>query len=373
MLRKFTVSNFKNFETPLTLDLSAGRYDFNTEYIKNKVSNVSVIYGYNACGKSNLMLALFDIVATITDKNKDIDHYASYQNVNRLQSPVNFSYEFIFDKDIVEYSYSKSDYDTILNESLIINKKEVIKREYGKPQISLELEGTDSLDRNLTNNKISAIKYVNSNSNLPDSKECRIFKTFIDFVNRMLLFWCLQERRYIGYENGTAFILESLNDSKLLDEFNDFMREMGVERKIVAIDSPTGKPDFYYDFGNGKLLPYDKSTPSNGEKALLLFFYWYSKSKQDNSPSIIAVDEFDAFYHMNLSKLFIRTLGKTNCQVILTSHSPSLISNEILRPDCYYLLEKGEISNFTNRTDKDIRKAQNLERMFKAGEFSLKK
>lgn len=371
MLRKFSVSNFKNFESELTLDLSSGRYDFHKEYIKDKIDNIAIVYGYNASGKSNLMLAIFDIVATLTDKNKDLEDYISYQNVNHISAPAEFRYEFVFNGEVVDYAYSKSDYYTIVSECLKINGKKVIERKAGDPIITISLSGTDTLDRNLQSNKIAAVKYISANSNIPDTREGNVFKEFISFVNRMLLFWCLQERRYIGYENGTSNLLSSIAESGLLDEFNKFIKALNINRKIIKKKSPTGKLDFYYDFGKGNLLLYDNFTPSNGEKALLLFFYWYSKLQEESKPSIIAIDEFDAFYHINLAKALIQILAKSGSQVILTSHNPSLISNEILRPDCYFLLENGQISNFTNLTDKDIRQAQNLERMFRAGEFNI--
>ena len=86
MLRKFSVSNFKNFDKEITLDLSAGRYDFNTHCIKNKIVNTAVIFGYNASGKSNFALALFDIVSSITDYNTLPEKYAI---TNTSQDPIN--------------------------------------------------------------------------------------------------------------------------------------------------------------------------------------------------------------------------------------------------------------------------------------------
>lgn len=371
MLKKFAVSNFKNFESEVILDLSSGRYDFHKEYIKNRIDNIAIVYGYNASGKSNLMLAIFDIVATLTDKEKAANCYSSYQNVNNPDSPAQFKYEFVFDDDVVEYTYSKSDYTTILAECLKINGKIIIERTAGNPVIKVALAGTDTLDTNLSNNKISAVKYVNANSNISETREGAVFKNFMSFVNRMLLFWCLQERNYIGYENSYSVLLESLAEADLLDEFNKFLSSININRKIIKKKSPAGKYDYFYDFGKGKLLPYNAVTPSNGEKALLLFFYWYSKRNEDISPSMIAIDEFDAFYHINLAKALIQILAKSGCQVILTSHNPALISNELLRPDCYFLLEDGKVNNFTNLTDKDIRQAQNIERMFRAGEFNI--
>lgn len=33
------------------------------------------VYGYNACGKSNLALAIFDIIGSLTDKHFESSYY----------------------------------------------------------------------------------------------------------------------------------------------------------------------------------------------------------------------------------------------------------------------------------------------------------
>ena len=68
MLRKFSVTNYKNFRDTVCIDFTDTRkYDFNTECIKNGLINKAVILGRNGIGKTNLGLALFDISYTLTD------------------------------------------------------------------------------------------------------------------------------------------------------------------------------------------------------------------------------------------------------------------------------------------------------------------
>jgi len=123
MLKQFMVSNFKNFEKPLVLDLTAGRYTFNKENVCNGVVKNAIIYGYNACGKSNLALAIFDIVGSLTDNHVACEHYRNYQNVCNPEKPAEFSYTFEFDSDTLVYSYKKMDWQTTIEEQLEINGK----------------------------------------------------------------------------------------------------------------------------------------------------------------------------------------------------------------------------------------------------------
>lgn len=70
MLQKFKVKGFKNFASQIEFDLTAGNYSFNDSIVKNNILTTAVIYGDNASGKSNLGLAIMDIITHLTDNEK---------------------------------------------------------------------------------------------------------------------------------------------------------------------------------------------------------------------------------------------------------------------------------------------------------------
>ncbi len=83
MLAKFSVSNFKGFNKELVLNLQdTNGYVFHPECIKNGIVNNALVYGYNGTGKSNLGLAIFDIIGHLTDKQKKESFYTFYLNLN---------------------------------------------------------------------------------------------------------------------------------------------------------------------------------------------------------------------------------------------------------------------------------------------------
>ena len=57
-------------------------------------------------------------------------------------------------------------------------------------------------------------------------------------------------------------------------------------------------------------------------------------------------------------------------QVILTSHNTYLMQNKLTRPDCCYIMSDNKITNLCNATDKEIREAHNLEKMYVNGVFN---
>lgn len=124
MLKKFTVSNFKNFKNEFTLDFTRIKnYEFNQECVVNCVVSQSVIYGCNGSGKTNLALAVFDIHNHLKDDKVSKEYKLHYLNAESNAKRANFSYFFQFGENEVVYKYQKSSYDILEYESLIINDK----------------------------------------------------------------------------------------------------------------------------------------------------------------------------------------------------------------------------------------------------------
>ena len=70
-------------------------YEFNKESIKNGVINHAIVYGKNGVGKSNLGLAIFDIVGHLTDFGISDALYSNYSNAFNSSDIAQFHYEFL--------------------------------------------------------------------------------------------------------------------------------------------------------------------------------------------------------------------------------------------------------------------------------------
>ena len=87
--------------------------------------------------------------------------------------------------------------------------------------------------------------------------------------------------------------------------------------------------------------------------------------------SFVFIDEFDAFYHYELSESVQKRLKRMHgVQIFTTTHNTDLMSNDLLRPDCYFLLENNNIKAISELTEKELRQAHNLQKMYKAGAFN---
>lgn len=202
MLKSFTVSNFKIFEKPVTIDFSStGNYAFNTEAVKNGIVKTAVMYGKNASGKSSLGFAIFDIVSNLTDNYANTRNYINYSNKKTNDKKVTFEYTFLFDNSEVVYSYSKIDMRTIISEKLSINGRTVIEydKSADKDSIVIAFAGAENLNLELSKLTFSALRFVKSNVLLAENEENAVFNKLYSFVEKMLLFWSLETREFIGY------------------------------------------------------------------------------------------------------------------------------------------------------------------------------
>ena len=370
MLRKFKVSNFKSFENDFELDLTdVSGYEFNKDCIKNSIVNNALIYGHNGVGKSNLALAIFDIIEHLTDKNKNELVYENYLNAFSKSGIAEFSYEFLINSKIVVYEYKKTDYKAIAYERLLIDGEELVLLDRQKDSNAIiRFKGTETLKTTLDNNELSILKYIKNNSALDDNDTNITFASLFTFIEGMLYFRSLQDRTYLGLMIGTRNILEDIIENGNIQDFETFLNTAGIECKLSVVKE-LGKETIAFEF-NGKHLSFNE-VASTGTDALTLFYFWFQTIKGGAQVSFLFIDEFDAFYHHSLSALVIAKLKETGVQFILTTHNTSIISNDLLRPDCYFLMSKKRIRSLSKSTPKELREAHNIEKMYKAGTFDV--
>ena len=109
---------------------------------------------------------------------------------------------------------------------------------------------------------------------------------------------------------------------------------------------------------------------STGTLSLTFFYYWWQSIKKDKIP-LLFIDEFDCSYHFSLSEKIVEKLKKLpNTQVILTTHNTNLLSNELIRPDCGFVIDGKSIKSLNHLTHKELREVHNLEKLYQAGHFN---
>ena len=69
--------------------------------------------------------------------------------------------------------------------------------------------------------------------------------------------------------------------------------------------------------------------------------------------------------------MIVEKLKETGVQFILTTHNTSIMTNDLLRPDCYFEMTKKQIRSLSKSTQKELREAHNIEKMYKSGSFDV--
>ena len=96
MLKKFSVENFKGFKDKITLDIgNSSNYGFHPEVVKENCITKGIIYGINGCGKSNLGLAIFDVITL------SLIRYVSIQSVPSIGTKSRVSCIPLYVKDAI--------------------------------------------------------------------------------------------------------------------------------------------------------------------------------------------------------------------------------------------------------------------------------
>lgn len=149
----------------------------------------------------------------------------------------------------------------------------------------------------------------------------RFIKSFFDVFNKLI---SSQQIDFVQNDHRTFLYYLKENN-------NDFYKFIETYNRIVLNDT-----FFYYSW---------EHEISSGEKSLLTFFsrFWYAKKSIEETSShnqlkslIILIDEGDLYLHPNWQKLLFKQLVTTlpiffekldNIQLILTSHSPFIVSD----------------------------------------------
>lgn len=340
-------------------------YEFNSFAVKDGVVKNGIVYGPNGAGKSNFGLAIFDIANHLSHKWKKPDYYLNYACAMNYGQPVNFEYTFMFDGHKVFYKYDKISFELkgeIVSELLSIDDNEVLFKDKDTLFVAHDFGLTEAAIDNLKGsaNNISIVNYLLGSVPLPEGHALLKLR---DFVENMLFFRGLDNREFIGLKEGGSNIEEYIIRNKLTDDFAAYLRDFS-EQNFTFAESSQGDNMLYCLMGNVK-IPF-MLVASTGTKNLELQYFWM---KEMVNASFVFIDEFDAFYHHELSYKIAKRLFEGEHQLFLTTHDTFLFTNDLLRPDCFFILKDNKINAICDMTQKELRFGHNLEKLYRGGTF----
>lgn len=361
MLKRFCVEGYRGFCEKLVFDLSHPRdYQFNTDAIKDGVVKDALVYGRNGVGKTNLARAILDVRHNVAMDSLGYRSGTTFLNADGDPPVASFSYLFGLDGHDVLYEYTKNSRGALRAERLRMD---------GETVYDVDGEGswaTNNLDR------------FTSGSLVVDGKDLYLGLSVLSFVctntPRKMLGPILPLYQFILRMrlNNTAATLAQDVDAVLsagkVEELEAFLHDHGIVEQLEARPDAAGTQVLYMRKSK-RAIPFAEAC-SSGTRTLLRLFVMERLS--DSPPSLLVLDEFDAYYHHALSELVLRgMLSNRDVQMIATTHNTDLFSNKTLRPDCLFVLSGGRIVPAADATTRELREGHNLEHLYKAGEFDV--
>lgn len=411
MILSFKIENFRSIKEPLTLNLTAENrlkeldlkensfIEKNTEVLKSML-----IYGRNASGKSNIIMALKAL--TFLVENSDgfkhdmaIPAYEPFKfDTSYAQKPVYFEIDFISVETKTKFKYAISfDRKNIVSEGLYIYPEGIRSKLFERTNNTIVYgdyyRGTKKkIEDDLLPNQLFLSK--SSTSKVSYLDDCYLyFKKYL-FVSTV---------HDTEYDNSIirAFSDVLNKDEKLKSNLLELLKasdtsinDFKVRENNKAISFPSNFPDevktqlmekYKYEVYTSHTL--FKDGMEIGEEALELEEESFGTKKLFaigtlilntlDEGGVIVIDELDKGLHPLISKLLIGLFNSkknnpNNAQLIFATHDSSLLDLESLRRDQISFVDKefeGHSIYYRLSDIKGIRKDIPIDRWYLTGRF----
>ena len=376
MLCQFTVKNYKSFRDEVSFDMQAAAISEHEDRVIKEEDGegylpVSVIYGPNGGGKSNVLEALNTLVTKVLRPL-----YATEDDGKRLffqkkivVEPFAFSesknepteFELFFRTDSAEYRYNMHvKRDVVIYERLDRVKLDTKRQSalFRRDEGGIELKGSFAklkVSEDLSKN-LSLLSYLG------------IAYNGIDFLN---------------YGNPIQELGMAVSTS---EDVKNIMLEMIQEMDLDIVDFRVEEKE------NDAIEVYTKhlvdnvetelnlSDESSGTRKLFGLLPFIAVSLLTGT--VLVIDEFDAKIHPLLLRHIIMmfndmNINKHKAQLIFTSHDLSTMNSEVFRRDEIWFVAKGNAQNsklyslveFKNEKGESVRKDAKFDKQYLEGKY----
>ncbi|WP_022749897.1 AAA family ATPase [Lachnobacterium bovis] len=389
MLVEFCFKNFKSFKQEAALDLSATKMtEFSESLIlkgNEKLLPVSVLFGANASGKSTV----FDAYKFMTDMV--VGQFWGNEACSFTQKPFLFDSFYKEKETVFEIYFMLEDdiRDRIYNYGFSILKNQItaewlnVKARTTKNyRIVFSRKGNNIIKSILSRNETELLEKVISDNVLiaTAAKNLKIYScsNIYDFFKKNVFASEDIGKEFLAKDLSKEFIDDKEFLSNMLDTFRTFDKtitglrvDKNLEKKILFTHKK-------YD-GTGSIeIPIEME--SRGVRKLFSLFPKIHKVL--STGGVLFVDEIDSGFHTFLVRSFIKSVmdksfNKNQAQFIFTTNDVCQLSNEILRRDEIWFIEKddkGESSMFSLADIVDefgigIRKDESFSKNYLAGKY----
>jgi hypothetical protein len=416
MLIEFSVGNYRSFKDIQTLNLQAApivsknkSIDRDNTFQLNKkltLLKTKVIYGANASGKSNLILALRDFKKIVTSslKDKEAASFLWDRNKFRLgeenEEPIFFQLVFTCSGTIYRYGFE------VLKEEIVSEWLYGVPKE--KEVYFFQREGMSI--RINENQFIEGKRVMPAKSDIPLFRANSLFLAVVAAFNGPIANSLMNEIEKIHgiitsnlSKRTSKYLSDSLKKEQLRKKIGTILKSVdgGIEHILNAefgewIKSEFNQPPLLaqstLEALNDSVITIRKRYNSEGQEIGMDFFYLDDEEAEGNkriaqlSPfliqalgdgSCLIIDEFDAHLHPNLTRKIVELFhnpesNAKSAQLIVTTHDSNLLDPHLLRRDQICFVEKNNfgVSTLTNLVEyKGVRNDASYEKDYLRGRY----
>ena len=342
MLCQFIFKNFKSYKGETIFDFQAAALpEFKDELITAMdapdLVPVSVVYGPNGGGKSNLLQALscviFTIVKPVHELGKNRQSVILQQKVDAVpflfdevsaDEPTEFKLFFLIRNNLYCY-YIALNNDEVISESLtrksVTGKKtaELFDRE--KDMITLGYSiNKKSINTNV-NPKMPYLSFLGINYDIPEINEVVTwFESCIirSYANPMVEHQIMLEK-YAEYKNQFIRALNDMDIDIMDYRYDEDSKQLYMKRRL-------GKKEYELTF----------TEESDGTRKLIAALPVILLALREGR--LVIIDELDAKLHPKLLRYVIllfknKEINRHGAQLLFTSHDMSTMKNTVFRRD----------------------------------------
>lgn len=405
MLIQFNFKNFKSFRDEATLDLSASKMtEFSDRVVtvgSEKILPVAAIYGANASGKSNIYNAFEYMSGYVADSFKYGDEEEKFEEFrptpflfDSTSASAESSFEVYFtlpgDKAERTYNYGFCiDKEGVTEEWL--NSKAKTARKYstvfyrGTSDDELDLSGFPKSSRdNIQVALEKQVLIISLGAKLKVGK-CKAIRDWF-LANEFADFGDPFTNFFMSRRLPKGFVENKDVQQKVVEYFASFdehIKDFRIEK--VPHDGET-KEDTYKINALHKMIDSDgmAEIPLGMESAgtLKMFALYPELQEVLEKGSVFFIDELNARLHPLLVRNFLLTflnpeINTNHAQLVFTTHDTWQLSNQLLRRDEIWFVEKDErgvstlysLADFVDEAGSRIRKDESYEKNYLIGKY----
>ena len=405
MLIQFSFKNYKSFREEVTLDLSATKITEFSERVVTaggeKILPVAAIYGANASGKSNIYSALAYMSEYVADsfkyggEEKKFERYKPtpflfdstsadadstfevYFTIPEDKNERTYNYGFCVDKEGVTEEWFNSKAKSARKFSRVFYRN--------RNEEELDLSGLPKNSRE--NIKIALEKQVlvaSLGAKLKISK-CKIIRDWF-LMNEFADFGDPFTNIFMSHRLPGGFVNDKRIQKKVIEFFSSFDEQI----KDFKVEKVPGEGEVQEDQYTIKALHKKIDSDEMAEIPLgaesagtLKMFALYPELQQVlEHGSVFFIDELNARLHPLLVRNFLLTflnpeINVNHAQLVFTTHDTWQLSNQLLRRDEIWFVEKDgrgvstlySLADFVDEDGSHIRKDESYEKNYMIGKY----